>query len=268
MALPTRMYDRPYETAPTRPSGPRVGWLGEAFGQRPPVNWCEMRLRIRDVARRELTRWRGPNGGILVESQPSQLKVLTEYWSRVPGFSSPAAALAKARRSARDEADSPWSAAFICYVMHTAGVRRDHGFQFSGRHIDYIVGALRNRERSQRDRPFWLVDALELQHEARPQPGDLLCFNRPLNGVMTTHTFPNLRQRYWLNGNQARPPQGSSHTALVIGRAVRNGRPVIRTIGGNEGNTVRLSYVPANPDGTVANPAGSHIFGMIKIIGC
>ena len=75
-------------------------------------------------------------------------------------------------------------------------------------------------------------------------------------------------QRCWLNGNQARQPQGSSHAALVIGRAVRNGRPVIRTIGGNESDTVVLSYVPANRDSTIADPGASSVFGMIKIIGC
>jgi hypothetical protein len=243
-----------------------------------PIDWCRMRRTIAAVARAEEARWTRSDGTKVRkvrESHPSRLPILTEYWSTVPGFAAPAAAALAARRSAANMVGWEWSAAFICFVMHRAGVRRAHGFEFGRRHMDYIVGALRNRERSDMNRPFWLVDHVELQREATPRSGDLLCLNRRVRlrpgepPVMTRHSYSSLRAAFCLGGNQNRPPRGSSHCALVVGTAVgAGGRRFVETIGGNEGHSVRLRCIPVGSDGRIPNPRTHNIFAMIKLTRC
>jgi len=146
--------------------------------------------------------------------------------------------------------------------------------------MNYIVGALRNRERSDHARPFWLVDAIELQLEAVPQSGDLLCFNRlvvPRPGQprrRTTYSVASLRNQFWglLGRNQNLPPRGSAHCSLVAGTVVdkKTGRPFLETIGGNEGRpgSVLLRRIPIDQSSGIPNPQAHHIFGMIKLVGC
>lgn len=226
---------------------------------------CALAARIAAVARGEVARWR--RGDVrLVESDPGQLPVLQEYWSAVPGFGTAGRALAQARLSARDAV--PWSAAFVCWVMRRAGVRPGAGFEFSPRHITYIVGALRNRERSDVSRPFWLVDDLELQHEAVPRPGDLVCFNRAAAGAMTRHSVDRLRQAYWENGRQDVVPSGSSHCAVVVGTTTRGRQRGGVTVGGNESNSVGRRFLPVDRWGGLLNPAARNVFGAITLVGC
>jgi peptidoglycan hydrolase-like protein with peptidoglycan-binding domain len=250
--------------------------------QAAPVDWCRMRTTIANTARAELARWTRPNGTSIPESDPGMLQALTDYWAAVPGFNA-ATALDAARNSAADDPDFPWSAAFICFVMRTAGVRRAHGFEFSQRHISYIVGALRNREQSDRGRPFWLTDQTEIQSEVTPEPGDLVCFNRccrrpgaqasadcPRGQALTTHSYSGLRQEFWVTSPNARPT-GCGHTAIVVGTTTRGGTRFIETIGGNEGNpgsVLLRNNLALNSAGGIANPADHRIFGLIKIIGC
>jgi hypothetical protein len=254
----------------TRPGpGPAAQWgvLPEwEVAQAAPTDWCRTRAAIAMIARAEEGTWTRPNRTKYLESHPDRLPDLTRYWSAVPGFGSPAAAQAAARRSARDEPNWPWSAAFICFVMRSAGIQQSDGFEFSRRHITYIVGALRNREGSDHNRPFWLVDDIELQVEAVPQVGDLLCFNRPDNppGQPVHWT------QYCAGGNQNRDPRGASHCRIVVGcHTEPNGSRFVETIGGNETNSVRLQRViPVDQYGGIPNPQAHHIFGMIKLIRC
>gem|GEM_PF-5776878 len=231
------------------------------------INWCQMRQTIAATARAEEARWTAPNGNKYLESNhPDRLAILTSYWLTVPGFTTQAAATARATQSINNQI--AWSAAFICYVMHTAGIRQAHGFEFSQRHLTYIVGALRNRERSDQNRPFWLVDEIEVQREADPKSGDLICFNRPVNGHMTTHSYTSLRNRYWSGGNQNRAVSGSSHASIVVGTTTHNGQRYVETIGGNENQSVRIRRIPVDQWGGIPNPQAQHIFGMIKITRC
>ena len=259
---------------PTLGSPIGVGsWLGQQPA--PAINWCQMRQTIAATARTELARWRAPNGQQFLESHPSRLPVLREYWAAVP-VGDP---MAKAVLSATDRPGGAWSAAFISFVMRRAGVLRDHGFQFSSSHITFIVGALRNREASRRDRPFWLVDSVEIQREATPEPGDLLCFNRCADGrpqdicdgqpgtVLTTNTYERLRNDFW-GANRNAIPSGSSHSAIVVGTTQVGGQRFVETIGGNESQSVRLRRIPIDQNGGIPNPQANRIFGMIKIIAC
>jgi hypothetical protein len=235
------------------------------------VDWCRLRREIVAAAVAEEPRWKHPNGTPRVESEPSQLNILRDYWMAVPEFARPADALRQARGSAADRRDFEWSAAFICFVMRTAGVRRQDGFEFSRRHMNYVVGAMRNREQSDRNRGFWLVDRVELEHEATPQPGDLLCFNRRVRpGVWTNHSYHSLRRDFWEGGRAGAAVTGSSHCAIIVavGRDARG--PFLQTIGGNEANSVLRRRIPLTPTGQIdlADRTARRIFGMIKLVGC
>lgn len=240
-----------------------------------PIDWCRIRAAIASTARAEERRWTRPNGTKIRESEPGQLPILQQYWQAVPGFASPAAALAQAQGSAADNELFAWSAAFICHVMRTAGVTPAHGFGFGGAHIHYMVGALRNRERSDQAKPFWLLDGIEIVNEVTVEPGDLICMNRIANGRMTDHSYTSLREAFWGSspdgGRAARRPEGSSHCTLVVGIGQDAAGRFAETIGGNEADSVRLNNsgrIAINAGGGIENPAAHHIFGLIKLMEC
>ena len=205
-----------------------------------------------------------------MESDASQLPFLVSYWMTVPGFKTANAAGARAAVSAANGNDGEWSAAFICFVMHASGIRAAHGFHFGPRHMSYVATALRNRERSAPNRPFHLVDTVELQAEAAPKPGDLLCFNRVANGAMTNHSYVSLRRQFWTNDPNVEPT-GSSHCALVLGTVERGGQRFLETIGGNETQSVRLASniaVEANGGLSAQTVALHNIYGAVRITEC
>lgn len=65
--------------------------------------------------------------------------------------------------------DSPWSAAFISYLMHKAGMS-DAQFRYSATHSDYIKAAFD-------DDPAYAYRACDPAHTS-PRVGDLLCYSR------------------------------------------------------------------------------------------
>ena len=243
----------------------------QAAGQ---PGWCCNRQTIARLARVEEQHWTNPTTGAkLLEGAASQRPFLVRYWMAT-GLGA-AAAAGIAAQSAANSDDAPWSAAFICFVMRASGVVAADGFDFGSAHMRYIVGALRNRERSNQNRRFWLVDSVEIRREAIPEPGDLLCFNRPHQGAMTNHSYTSLRNQFWGNNgqNQNVAPGGHSHCALVVGTAQQGNQRVLETIGGNETNSVRLKRnVVIDQNGGIPNPQQHNdpgpIFGMIKIMRC
>lgn len=238
------------------------------------AGWCCKRQSTSAIARVEEQHWTNPaTGAKLLESATGQRPFLVRYWMATGQAA--AAATASAAQSAADAVDFAWSAAFICFVMRASGVLPADGFDFGSAHMRYIVGALRNRERSDQNRRFWLVDSVEIRREAIPEPGDLLCFNRPHNGVMTNHSYTSLRTQFWGNNgqNQNVAPGGRSHCSLVVGTAQQGNQRVLETIGGNETNSVRLKRnVVIDQHGGIPNPQQHNdpgpIFGVIKIMRC
>lgn len=238
-----------------------------------PAGWCCRRQTIAAIARVEEQHWTNANGGKLLEGAASQRPFLVRYW--MAAGQGPAAATASAAQSAADVDAFAWSAAFICFVMRAAGIVPADGFDFGSAHMRYIVGALRNRERSDQNRRFWLVDSIEIRREAIPEPGDLLCFNRRHQGVMTNHSYTSLRNQFWGNAGQHQnvAPGGHSHCSLVVGTAQQGNQRVLETIGGNETDSVRVKRnVVIDQHGGIPNPHLHNdpgpIFGMIKIMGC
>jgi hypothetical protein len=121
-------------------------------------------------------------------------------------------------------ADFPWSAAFVSYIMQAAGAGTN--FRYSSAHSVYIRAAVRNRNSATAS--FRGFKPLELTLKV----GDLVGYPRQ-NGV----TYDNL------------PTDFKSHCDIVV--AVRPNE--IDVIGGNVGNSVTLKTLRTNALGQIVD---------------
>lgn len=132
--------------------------------------------------------------------------------------------------------DTPWSAAFVSWVMTRAGLA---DFRRSARHIDYIRAAYSPPTSA----PYQLGDPAT----AKPAPGDLLCLLRGRDG--------NLGH----SGLVAAFAQGSgtdwkSHCDIVVAANVGGDR-TLYLIGGNVLNTVMMRKMRLDRTGRLILPA-------------
>ncbi|MFT3763583.1 MAG: DUF2272 domain-containing protein [Pseudoxanthomonas sp.] len=122
--------------------------------------------------------------------------------------------------------DSPWSAAFVSWVMRRA---RLPGFTASARHVDYVRAAWRQPARG----PYRLA----APGEATPAPGDLLCYVRVGERVLGHR---GLLAR--LDGNAGLP----MHCDIVVA-ATPGG--LAWTVGGNVQQAVTLRMLRLDAQG-------------------
>jgi hypothetical protein len=125
-----------------------------------------------------------------------------------------------------------WSAAFISYVMRTAGAGAR--FPYSPSHYSYINISKQMKLGSASG---WVVVAERIDDYA-PVPGDLICYSR---------------ERYKLS--YARLPQRrfAGHCDMVVARD----KTQISVIGGNVDHAVTMKHVPITVDGRLAD-SGDH----------
>jgi hypothetical protein len=205
--------------------------------------------------------WSRPQG-----EAPSAWQRVAAYWQAVPDTDTPVlttsagrvgrsealrAAQAAGAPSTRAEVaireallraaivDTPWSAAFVSYVMKTAGFSRAE-FAFSDSHVDYVRAALETSaaEAEGREAPhaFRACDAAS----TRPRAGDLLCATRASTaGTVKFDALPAAMAAR--SGAQGFP----MHCDLVV-RADEGGDAKMETIGGNVVNSVTLSRMTLN----------------------
>lgn len=130
--------------------------------------------------------------------------------------------------------DTPWSAAFISYLMKSAGFARAE-FEFSDSHSDYVRAALdaSAAEAEGRDstHAFRACDAAA----TTPRAGDLLCATR--SGTAGTTRFAALAAAMAAAPAAAGFPM---HCDLVV-RSDEGAGGGLETIGGNVLNSVTLS---------------------------
>ncbi len=125
-------------------------------------------------------------------------------------------------------AGSPaWSAAFVSYVMRTAGAR--DRFAYSPVHADYINAASGGLGALTAERP----------NAYAPQPGDLICAGRDAARGLRFDNLPTGRF--------------PSHCDLVV--AATPGQ--LSVVGGNVSGGVTLKHVPTTPEGWLAGPDGT-----------
>lgn len=127
--------------------------------------------------------------------------------------------------------DTPWSAAFVSYVMTQAGVK---DFTISAAHIDYIRSA-------------WLKQGayhLQTPEQMQAKVGDLLCYSRDKNvqDYATLLTFLEHNPDQFLQ----------THCDIVVDVDQQNSE--ISVIGGNVANSVVLRKLPLTSDGYVQFP--------------
>ena len=132
---------------------------------------------------------------------------------------------------ASEDANYAWSAAFIDYVMRTAGAGRR--FPYSPTHADYINGA---RRHASGERPELAINA-ERPESYAPQKGDLICMWRGRRQIrfddLPTERFP-------------------GHCDIVVEPHPGS----LDVIGGNVDNSVSMKHIPVTPDGRLAGPDG------------
>ncbi|KAB7764083.1 DUF2272 domain-containing protein [Xanthomonas maliensis] len=159
--------------------------------------------------------------------------------SGTPGASS-CAALDGSRYTASDcrafLIDTPWSAAFVSWVMTQAGLV---GFSRSARHLDYIRSAYADSGNG----PYRFTDPAA----EKPAPGDLLCL---LRGREVALGYAGLRAA--LGGHGSMP--WKSHCDVVVAANVGGDR-TLYLIGGNVFNTVMMRKMRLDRAGHLLLPA-------------
>jgi Uncharacterized protein conserved in bacteria (DUF2272) len=124
-----------------------------------------------------------------------------------------------------------WSAAFVSYVMRTAGA--GNRFPYSETHADYINAARRHGLGLE---PGTGLTAERIEAYA-PQRGDLICYWRGRRPI----TYDELPAGHF-----------PGHCDFVV--AITPG--VLDVIGGNVENAVAMRHIPATLDGHLAGPDG------------
>ncbi|WP_158597968.1 DUF2272 domain-containing protein [Noviherbaspirillum saxi] len=129
--------------------------------------------------------------------------------------------------------DSPWSAAFIAYVMNQAGLRREQ-FQYSATHSDYIKAAFHASDTY----AYRACDPVATM----PRVGDLLCYSRG-NKPLKTYSA-------WEAAVQDQNFISASHCEVVVDVDV--GALKIETIGGNVLQSVARRKLRLNERGVLS----------------
>jgi hypothetical protein len=122
-----------------------------------------------------------------------------------------------------------WSAAFISYVMRTAGAGAR--FPYAPSHYVYIDIA---KDMKLGRTSGWALVAERVDAYA-PVPGDLICFSRASKRPMTYERLP--------------APRFAAHCDMVVSRE----KDQISVIGGNVNHAVTLKHVPVTADGRLAD---------------
>lgn len=126
----------------------------------------------------------------------------------------------------------PWSAAFISYVMRSAGIDLDD-FEWDAGHRNYVDAAIRSERHFGRDSVF-------LPHEITdyaPRVGDLVCSDRSLPAEQRIRSLA--ERTVELGGSRG------MHCDIVV----QTEPDRIAVIGGNVRDAVTLSYLPVNAQG-------------------
>ena len=134
---------------------------------------------------------------------------------------------------------TPWSAAFVSWVMCESGLSEPAQFRRAVAHHSYIDQAIRARDGNTSSAAFTAHDV----GETSISPGDLLCSGR-------RPTYRSVAERRRQMGEGAR-----THCDVVV--ALDTERNRILAIGGNVRATVGLKLLPAASDGGVGlRPTG------------
>jgi hypothetical protein len=139
--------------------------------------------------------------------------------------------------------DTAWSAVFISWCVKQAGAVKTE-FMFSAAHSVFVHQAIVNRVNNTgvfRGYNF---------NEVEPNVGDILQNNRL--GHKYDYTFAGKQMFYF------------SHSAIVVEKGVDTQGPYIKTIGGNESNSVRTKRIALDANGKVQQRIKEPFICLIK----
>ena len=173
------------------------------------------------------------------ERMPGQWQRVAEYWWLGQNANRPEAAWTGKHDGqgtefdARRDGDFAWSAAFISYVMRTAGA--GDRFPYFASHYAYINAAARQalgREQG------WVVTARR-PGEYPPALGDIICTGRERSRHMRFDRLP--------------AGAFAAHCDIVVARAPDQ----ISVVGGNVDDAVTMKHIPVSADGRLTGPDGT-----------
>ncbi|QIE55933.1 DUF2272 domain-containing protein [Pikeienuella piscinae] len=190
--------------------------VGRSIGG--PASNADIRNAILRICREELARF---DGGSAKETEDPQYLRVGDYWRAVGQPNDGRTLDASGKRPA-------WSAAFISFVLKEAGA--GDRFKYSVGHCHYFQDCV------DRTGPA-LYEAVSAA-DAIPKPGDIVHYGR---SDAEKHDFAAARADY---GNDSFYP---SHSAIVV--EVDRDRGEIKTIGGNESDSVRMATYALDKDG-------------------
>lgn len=189
------------------------------------------------------------NGVRTYEAEASALANSIQAWQQVAIYWNDSGTLPMARAGASECAyiatsrypspscrafiiDTPWSAAFISWVMRRAGLP---GFNGSASHLNYVRDAYRNP----------LTSAYQVQdpRSGKPEPGDMLCYVRAASRIYGFSDLAGLLSS----------PNGEGlgmHCDIVVGAQPGNAAYLV---GGNVAQAVTLRMLRLAPNGYFAS---------------
>jgi hypothetical protein len=139
--------------------------MEELFVEEEAVPAADLRQRIVEIARQEWDRW---GRGTKSETDRAMRDTLRGYWEDL--------GLSRSQADKKIDDGSPWSAAFISWVLRRAGAR--DAFSYSPAHYAYVAAAKRSREKGESSK-FWAYRITEV----KPEVGDLVCRDREARGA-------------------------------------------------------------------------------------
>ncbi|MGJ7497884.1 DUF2272 domain-containing protein [Variovorax sp. RT4R15] len=161
---------------------------------------------------------------LLRENQEPLASQIKAYWQDL-GFAFPGTATA-------------WSAVFVSWCVQKAGATASQ-FKFAQAHSQFVFQAIANASNSTGDFRGHPVTRYS------PKVGDILHNNR--SGNTFDFAFASTHKSY------------ESHSAVVMEVGVDTKGKYLRTIGGNESDSVGMKEVRLNPQGRVINNSGLFI---------
>jgi hypothetical protein len=179
------------------------------------------------IALTEMEMFARRNGAVVTERELPLSQRVLEYFKLV------------GRPDIVDPSAEPWSAAFISFVMSSAGATATQ-FPISASHSRYILKGLTNRINNNLDAPLVYFD----RNEMAPRVGDLIGFSRTANVKNRSDLERLLPDTFF-----------PSHTDLVIDVSGSK----IRVIGGNVSQTIMTTTAIADGSGKI-DPSDQHFF--------
>ena len=160
---------------------------------------------------------------LLREQQSPLAEQIKQYWKGIAAFPG---------------VSTPWSAVFISWCVKQAGAVGSE-FKFAAAHSQFVYQAIQNAAAG-----TGVFRGYDVATYA-PKVGDILHNNR--SGNSFTFAYASTHKAY------------ESHSAIIVEVGMDTQGRYLRTIGGNESDSVGLKEVRLNANGIVKNPAGLYI---------